>query len=440
MFISTTWKNKLAQMPAWSVSVYAAICSFCVYFCMYAFRKPFTAAGFEGQYFLHIDYKIWLVSAQVMGYMLSKFYGIRFIAGMQLQKRADTIIILIIAAWMALLLFALTPSPYNIILLLLNGFPLGMIWGLVFSYVEGRKTTEFMGAVLSVSFSFSSGVVKTIGKGLIINAHISEFWMPFATGSIFLLPLFLFTWLLNHTPPPTQKDIEMRSVRNPMTKQERRQFIRFFLPGIIIIVTTYVLLTILRDFRDNFSNELYTELGYGNNAAIFTVTETPVSLMVLLCMSLLILVKNNVRAFLLNHAIIIGGNVITLIATLLFIYKFINPVWWMILVGTGLYISYVPFNALYFERMIATYRMRSNVGFLIYISDAFGYLGSMLLLFLKEFIGLQLSWTAFFINAIFTVTIIGILGTSIAAVYFKKKHATLFGTSPQSSNLNTHAA
>jgi len=404
---------------------------------MYAFRKPFTAAGFEGFQFLNIDYKVWLVSAQVIGYMLSKFYGIRFIAGMQPGKRANTIVVLIAWAWLALLLFAITPQPYNIILLLLNGFPLGMIWGLVFSYVEGRRTTEFVGAVLAVSFIFSSGVVKSVGKGLMLNSHISEFWMPFATGSIFFIPLIIFTWLLNHTPAPTEKDIQLRSVRKPMTKQERRHFISMFYPGIIIIVTTYVLLTILRDFRDNFSNELYTELGYGDNASIFAVTEAPVSLIVLLCMSLFILVKNNVQAFILNHIIIIAGYTIALITTLLFMNKIIDPVWWMILIGTGLYISYVPFNAFYFERMIATYRVQSNVGFLIYISDAFGYLGSVLILFLKGFMGVELSWTEFFINIVIVVTITGIAGTCIAAIYFKQKHKVLFGLS---SNINIHAA
>ncbi len=438
MVVSKTWKNKLERMPAWFISLYAAICSFCVYFCMYAFRKPFTAAGFEGLYFLKIDYKVWLVSAQLVGYMLSKFYGIRFIAGMQLNKRANTIIILIVFAWITLFFFAITPAPYNIIFLLLNGFPLGMIWGLVFSYLEGRRATEFMGAVLSVSFIFSSGAVKTIGKNLILNNHLTEFWMPFITGSFFLIPLFLFTWLLNHMPEPTEKDIQHRCVRKPMTKEERKNFISLFLPGIVVIVTTYVLLTILRDFRDNFSNELYTELGYGNNPDIFTITETPVSLIVLLCMSLLILVKNNARAFMLNHVIIICGYVITLIATLLFADKVINPVWWMILIGTGLYISYVPFNALYFERMIATYKVQSNVGFIMYISDAFGYLGSVLILFLKEFSGVQLSWTEFFIRAVFTVTIIGIAGTIVAAIYFKKKHRTLFGL-PSTLNVTTHA-
>lgn len=240
-------------------------------------------------------------------------------------------------------------------------------------------------------------------------------------------------------PAPTEYDIELRSIRKPITKQERIFFIATFLPGIITIVTTYVFLTILRDFRDNFSNELYTELGYGSNPDIFTITETPVSVIVLLCMSFLVIVKNNLRAFMINHYVIISGYVIALIATLLFINKLINPVWWMILIGSGLYMSYVPFNALYFERMIATYKVQSNVGFLMYISDSFGYLGSVAILFLKEFSGVHLSWTDFFIRAVFTVTTIGITGTIIAAFYFKRKHKSLFGL-PSTINIKTHAA
>lgn len=422
MHTSTLLQQKVKNMPAWALSVYAALCSFCVYFCMYAFRKPFTAAGFTGIEFLHIDYKVWLVTAQVIGYMLSKFYGIKFISGMQGEKRAITIVKLILLAWLALLLFAVTPAPYNIVFLFLNGFPLGMVWGLVFSFLEGRKATEFMGAVLSISFIFSSGVVKSVGKSIVLYWHVSEMWMPFIAGGFFVLPMLLFTWLLNHVPPPTAEDVTLRSARKPMTGTERKEFIARFLPGIIVIVFTYVLLTILRDFRDNFSNELWNELGYGNNAAIFTETETYVSLIVLLCMSLLILVKNNIKAFMINHYIIIGGYCLALISTLLFLAGYINPVVWMTMIGTGLYLCYVPFNALYFERMIATYKVRSNIGFIMYIADAFGYLGSVLVLFLKEFIGVKLSWTSFFTNAVIIISVIGIAGTIIAAFYFKRKY------------------
>jgi hypothetical protein len=392
---------------------------------MYAFRKPFTSAGFQGISFLHIDYKVWLVTAQVIGYMLSKFYGIKFISGMRGEKRAITIIKLILLAWLSLLLFAVTPAPYNIFFLLLNGFPLGMVWGLVFSFLEGRRATEFMGAVLCISFIFSSGVAKSVGKSIVLNWHMSEMWMPFVAGSLFVLPMFLFTWLLDHVPAPTEKDVQLRSVRKPMTNTERKEFVAMFLPGIVTIVTTYVLLTILRDFRDNFANELYTELGYGNNPAIFTVTEIPVSLIVLLCMSLLVLVKNNFKAFMINHYMVIIGYVLALISTLLFATRYINPVVWMTLIGTGLYLSYVPFNALYFERMIATYRAKSNIGFIMYIADAFGYMGSVLILFIKEFIGVKLSWTSFFTQAVIFISIVGVAGTVIAAVYFRKKYLSV---------------
>jgi len=422
MFVSAVLQRRLVVSPGWIKVIYAALCSFSVYFCMYAFRKPFTAAGFEGLNFLHIDYKVWLITAQVFGYMLSKFYGIRFISSMQRENRAATIVKLIMISWVALLLFAVTPPPWNIVFIFINGFPLGMVWGLVFGYLEGRKQTEFMGAVLSVSFIFSSGFVKSIGKSLLINQHVSEMWMPFFTGAFFVLPMLLFTWLLNHLPPPDQQDIALRSVRKPMTATERKTFIALFLPGIIMIVFTYVLLTVLRDFRDNFANEIWSESGYKNQAAIFTQSEIPVSLIVLLCMSLLILVKSNIKAFMINHYIIIAGYVLALTSTLLFTHQMISALVWMISIGTGLYLSYVPFNALYFERMIATYKVKGNVGFIMYIADAFGYLGSVVVLLLKQFFGMRLSWTAFFTNAVFIISVIGIAGTIVSTIYFYRKY------------------
>ena len=121
---------------------------------------------FTGQQYFHIDYKVWLVIAQIIGYTLSKFYGIKFIAELKPGQRAKYILLLIGIAWLALLFFAIVPAPYNIIFLFINGFPLGLIWGLVFGYLEGRKSTEFMAAVLSISLIFASGFVKTVARML----------------------------------------------------------------------------------------------------------------------------------------------------------------------------------------------------------------------------------------------------------------------------------
>jgi len=216
----------------WFYLVVAAIAAFSVYSCMVAFRKPFTAATFSGQSFLGVDYKIWLVIAQTLGYTLSKFYGIKFISELKSQNRARLIIIFISIAWIALLLFALVPSPYNIIFLVVNGFPLGMLYGIVFSYLEGRRSTEVLGAVLATSFIFAAGFSQSIGKYVMQAWNVDEFWMPFVTGCIFILPTLFFTWLLDRTPPPTEKDIEHRTARLPMNKEERWTLFKTFWPGL----------------------------------------------------------------------------------------------------------------------------------------------------------------------------------------------------------------
>src|SRR5579862_854044 len=178
-------RAQVAKWPYGLLSVMAAISSFGAYTCMYAFRKAFAAGTFTGLQYLHIDYKVWLVIAQIIGYTMSKFYGIKFIAELKPGQRAKYILLLIGIAWLALLLFAIVPAPYNIVFLFINGFPLGLIWGLVFGYLEGRKSTEFMAAILSISLIFASGFIKTIARTLMGSFHVNEYIMPFYTGALF---------------------------------------------------------------------------------------------------------------------------------------------------------------------------------------------------------------------------------------------------------------
>ena len=153
------------------IAVYAAIVSFGTYVFIFGFRKSFTVCTFDGLTFGPIAYKTALVISQMLGYLLAKFYGIRFISGMQKTNRYKIIFLLTGIAWAAWLLFALVPAPYNVVFLFLNGFPLGMLWGVVFSYVEGRRSSDFIGAALAVSFIFSAGWVKSVGGWLLVVSY-----------------------------------------------------------------------------------------------------------------------------------------------------------------------------------------------------------------------------------------------------------------------------
>ena len=404
------------------VAVYAALISFLTYATVYAFRKPFTVGTFD-QYpaVFGIPFKDTLVISQVLGYMLSKFYGIRFIAELKKIGRGRTILILIGISWVSLLFFAIVPAPWNIPFLFINGFPLGMIWGIIFSFVEGRRATDFIGAALAVSFIFSSGFVKSVAKWLMVNYQVTEQWLPFITGLVFLIPMLLLIFLLEKIPPPSETDIITRVTRLPMNKQERKNFFLHFRPGLVLLIVIYVFLTIFRDIRDNFAADIWKELGFGNQPSVFTATEVPITLLVLLLISSMILIKNNRKAFFITHFIIITGFLVAGVSSLLFVWHILPPFEWMTLVGLGLYMGYIPFNCILFDRMIATFRYAGNVGFLMYLADSFGYLGSVGVIITKTIFNAKLSWTTVYSTGVIILSVVGVITTFLALLYFNKK-------------------
>ena len=102
----------------------------------------------------------------------------------------------------------------------------------------------------------------------------------------------------------------------------------------------------------------------------------------------------------------------------------------MTLTGVGLYMGYVPFNCMLFDRLIASFKYVSNAGFIIYVADSFGYLGSDVVLLMKNFLNLDISWTNFFIKMIFIASVAGLGLVILSAVYFRKKHKEYFRYTP----------
>lgn len=401
--------------------LYAAITVFLAYSMIFGFRKSFTVATFDGITLAGYSYKTILVLCQMLGYLLAKFYGIKYISELKRTGRGKIILVLTGFAWLCWLLFALIPVPYNIVFLFLNGFPLGMLWGVVFSYVEGRISTDFIGATLAVSFIFASGFVKSVGAWLMVNFGISEFWVPFYTGLVFALPLLLFVFLMEKIPQPTSDDIAYRAERIPMSQTDRRNFINEFLGGLIACVFIYCFATIFRDIRDNFGAEMWKEMGFFNQPALFSKTETPITLIVLVLIGSMVLIKDNFTALKTAHYFILIGFILAGSCTILFKINQISPIWWMTLVGLGLYMVYIPFNAVFFDRLISTFKYASNVGFLIYIADSFGYVGSIGVLLSKEIFKIQLNWVTFFSNSVVILSIIGSFITLFSLFYFSRK-------------------
>ena len=381
-------------------TILAAVAAFGTYTCMYAFRKGITAATFEGMEYWGLSYKIWLVNLQVLGYALSKFIGIKVVSEAARHLRGWYILGLVSFAGLTLVGFALVRPPYNMFFFFLNGLPLGMIYGLVLGFLEGRRQTDILVAALTASFIFASGFVKTIGLYVMQNWGVSEFYMPMVTAGLFIPAIAVFLTMLMRLPAPNAEDEALRTVRVPMNREDRRKFVQTFYQGVVLFIIGYVLLTILRDFRDNFGREIFQEQGI-NNPVVFSRVETPIALGILILLGLLIRVKDNFRAFTIVNGITFFGVVLAVGATLLFQAKLIQVEFWMLCVGAGMYLGYVPANGIYFDRIIGAFRYPGTVGFIVTLADTWGYMGSFGLQLYKNFGQADISYTTFLIYAVY---------------------------------------
>jgi len=227
--------------------LWSAIAGFGACFCMHGIREPFKAANYSNiaPLFGGVSFKTILVTSQVLGYTFSKFLGIRFIAEMKPHRRAGALITLAGISELALAVFALTPTPWNPAVLFLNGLPLGMVFGPVMGFLEGRRQSGAMLAALCSSFGAAPGVTKGVGAW-VMSRNINQFWMPSVTGLIFFLPLLGFVWMLTRIPRPDSADTQARHPRQPIDSQERWMLFRKYARGFTFILIGYLLLTVLR--------------------------------------------------------------------------------------------------------------------------------------------------------------------------------------------------
>lgn len=416
-------RSKLDRNPLF-FTVFASLAAFCCYFCMYAFRRPFAVGAYDGT-LLQIDLagrvieaKTIFVIAQVLGYCLSKFAGIKVCSELPRARLGVALLGCIVTSWLALLGFALLPPAWKVAAIFLNGVPLGVVWGLVVRYLEGRKVSELLLAALSCSYILASGEVKRVGAWLLENG-VTEFWMPFATGGIFLLPFALSVGLLSLLPPPTPQDEALRTKRDVMGHEDRMAFLRRFLPGLLLLCVFYIFLTAYRDFRDSYQSDLFTEMGVGD-AAAFSRTERPIAFGVMLLLGLAFLVKGARSGLATVCLLMVGGLVVLGVSTVCYQQGRIGGETWMALSGFGAYLAYVPFGSVLFDRIIAATRFTGTAVFAIYLADALGYTGSVGVMIYRDIFAGAASRLEFFRGFSLLLALGGIPLLLAATGYFLK--------------------
>ena len=118
------------------------------------------------------------------------------------------------------------------------------------------------------------------------------------------------------------------------------------------------------------------------------------------------------RQFTLINMLMIAGAMLVGLSTWLYQLETVSASAWFMLTGLGMYMAYVPCTGLYFERLVATFRYVSTVGFIVTLADWYGYLGSVAVLMYKNFGQSTLSFQQFFIYGCY-----GLSGVYICLLY-----------------------
>ena len=364
------------------------------YSLVYALRKPFTAASFENAEFFDMDYKVVVTISQILGYVVSKFIGIKLISELQSEERFKFILTSVLLAEASLILFGLLSTPFNVAAMFLNGLSLGCMWGVIFSFIEGRRVTDILASLLGVSMVISSGTAKSVGLYVMNHLHVSEFWMPALIGAVALPLLLLLGWALNKLPEPNKEDIAMKSERETLNGKQRWELFKSFMPFLSMLFIANIAIVVLRDIKEDFLVNIIDVSAY--SPWLFAQIDSVVTLIILGIFGLMVLVKDNLKALSVLFGLIIVGMIVMSVVSFGQQQFQLSPVIWLFIQSLCLYIAYLTFQTIFFDRFIACFRIRGNVGFFIVTTDFLGYTGTVLVLVLKEFCNPDIDWAVFY--------------------------------------------
>ena len=147
----------------WSTSLLAVVAAFGAYFCVYGFRKTFIVGSYDS---VGVEgYKAILVASQTIGYALSKFIGIKVVSEVTPGQRVRMLLGVVGIAGLALLFFGLTPAPYNLVWLFVNGLAYVAI------SLTGILVPRLQGSVFRISMPVLFGEVALTLWLIVVGAR-----------------------------------------------------------------------------------------------------------------------------------------------------------------------------------------------------------------------------------------------------------------------------
>ena len=166
------------------------------------------------------------------------------------------------------------------------------------------------------------------------------------------------------------------------------------MPFLVLLFVANLMLVVLRDIKEDFLVKIIDM--NGQSSWMFAQVDTVVTLIILALFGAMVFVKSNIKVLVALLGLVVLGT-----ATMSFIsFNYdslqLDAITWLFVQSLCLYIAYLCFQSIFFDRFIACFKIKGNVGFFIVTIDFIGYTGTVLVLMFKEFAHVDINWLEFY--------------------------------------------
>ena len=252
--------------------VIALSCS-CSYALTYFWRYPvfvLPKSVLEQHIYGRLDLQMCFSLAFIIGFGVAKFPAAAVASSPFFFRHRLPVLLSIITLSMLVegvgLLFDSLPG-LQILAVFMSSFLSSWIYGMELTYLEGRRQTERMLAVITLCLVYAGNASRGTAS-LALSLGCPPRWMPLLVGAAAWAPSTAPLILTDRAPRPTASDVAARCARGTMSVRARSAFLWRFGGGLVCVCVAYALLVGIRALRDLYSAELFA-------AALHTPTAPP---------------------------------------------------------------------------------------------------------------------------------------------------------------------
>lgn len=236
-------RNAMSSSPT-LITIIPSISIALSYLGTYVAKYPLFLVEYnEDNTIFNISLKDWLSYAFTVGFFIGKWPAYKFVPSLARSQRLHVLIVLFTLASFFFTAFLPLQGPYSasikIISTLIGSISCSAIFGIEFTYLEGRSNGDVYIAALNCVAFFGSSICRAVGTAL-IRWGVADSWMPILLVVLYAPITLISLFCLDAIPDPNQADVVSMGERTIMTSMEKSDFIITHIFGLIPLLAGYV--------------------------------------------------------------------------------------------------------------------------------------------------------------------------------------------------------